>query len=241
MPKTFVTYLLDRTGSMGLIKQETIDGFNTYLSALQQAENADDIVFTLVQFYGRGADTIYQRIPVSEAEPLTEAVFQPRGRTPLIDAACKTLKAVERTVNGGGDTGSPDGPSPASTPRIVVCVQSDGDDNSSVEYSWPELQQLIVDKQAQDWQLIFIGAYIDAEAEAERIGLPAGNAIAYSTDDPAMQEAFESAAAKTAGFAKRPQDAAGDSSGQARPAAAEAPQPQPVAANEQKIPDDIAV
>ena len=82
MPKTFVTYLLDRTGSMGLIKQETIDGFNTYLSALQQADNADDIVFTLVQFHGRGANTIYQRIPVSEAEPLSEAVFRPRGRTP---------------------------------------------------------------------------------------------------------------------------------------------------------------
>ncbi|MFW6024603.1 MAG: hypothetical protein ACOC8P_03190 [Dichotomicrobium sp.] len=240
MPKTFVTYLLDRTGSMGRIKQETIDGFNTYLSALQQSDNADDFVFTLVQFYGRGADTIYQRVPVKEAEPLTEAVFQPRGRTPLIDAVCKTLKAVERTVDGG-HSGAPDGPPPAEAPRIVVCVQSDGDDNSSVEYSWTELQQLIADKQELGWELIFIGAYIDADAEAERIGLPAGNAIAYSADDPAMRDTFESAAAKTTGFARRPRDAAADPRGEVQQDAARNPQPQPVAANKQKIPDDIAV
>jgi hypothetical protein len=46
---TIVSFLLDRTGSMEAIKDETIGGFNAYLDALE-AEAGDLVVFTLLQF-----------------------------------------------------------------------------------------------------------------------------------------------------------------------------------------------
>jgi hypothetical protein len=43
---TIVSFLLDRTGSMDSIKDETIGGFNAYLDALE-AQAGDLVVFTL--------------------------------------------------------------------------------------------------------------------------------------------------------------------------------------------------
>jgi len=43
---TLVTFLLDRSGSMGQIWDETIGGFNVYLETLQKGDEA--IKFTLL-------------------------------------------------------------------------------------------------------------------------------------------------------------------------------------------------
>ena len=48
-PKTtFVSFLLDETGSMESIKDDTIGGFNAYVEKLQQSSG--DILFSLVSF-----------------------------------------------------------------------------------------------------------------------------------------------------------------------------------------------
>ena len=54
---TIVSFLLDRTGSMDAIKDETIGGFNAYIDALQ-AEAGDLVVFTLLQFDSQSIDTL---------------------------------------------------------------------------------------------------------------------------------------------------------------------------------------
>ena len=47
--RTLVTFLLDRTGSMEAIRDDTIGGFNAYLDGLKGNGEAE-IDFTLVQF-----------------------------------------------------------------------------------------------------------------------------------------------------------------------------------------------
>ncbi len=61
---TLVTFLLDRTGSMESIKDDTIGGFNAYLSALK-ADGAG-IEFSLLQFDSMSIDKVCVNIPVAD-------------------------------------------------------------------------------------------------------------------------------------------------------------------------------
>jgi hypothetical protein len=49
--RTLVTFLLDETGSMASIKDDTIGGFNSYLSTLKTSGTPID--FTLIKFDSR--------------------------------------------------------------------------------------------------------------------------------------------------------------------------------------------
>lgn len=240
MSETYVVFLLDRTGSMGRMKPATIEGFNTYLASLKEQSGSEHIVFTLIQFFGRGVDTVYQRVPLDEVQPLNAYRFQPQGRTPLVDAAYKTIAAVERTMAQVNQPEAPPGSSAsADTPNIVICIQSDGDDNASVEYDWADLRQLIAEKTAQGWKMLFMGAGIDAETQAEWMSLLPEHTLSYSMDTEATRQVFTFAAERTASFALVAATRPGASDNQMAPDGSVLHQP--ATTKKQKIPDDIAV
>ena len=119
-PHTLVTFLLDETGSMESIKDDTIGGFNSYLGSLKA--EAAPMDFTLIKFDSRRIEKVCVAVPVSQVAELTMESYQPGASTPLIDAAYKTIKAVEKSLNG-------------SNPKVVVCIQTDGHENASTEHT----------------------------------------------------------------------------------------------------------
>lgn len=186
--KTLVTFLLDRTGSMQSIKDDTIGAFNSYLDELQKG--GDDILFTLIQFDSTSTDKICVRTPVAEAPRLDHDNFKPRDMTPLIDASVKTIKAVERSL----------AEHPAD--KVVICILTDGDENRSTEYTWDNLAALIKEKREAGWQFNFMGAGIDAYKQGARMGILPADTMSYdSHDSQKTREAFASAAVNTRGFA----------------------------------------
>jgi hypothetical protein len=185
--QTNVTFLLDRSGSMEQIKRDTIGAFNAYLDGLDDA----DILFSLVQFDSQSLDKVCVRQPVKLAPRLTDANYTPRGSTPLIDAAYKTIKAVEASLNGDADS------------KVVICIQTDGEENSSTEHSWDDLNALIKEKTALGWQFNFMGASIDAYVQAQRMGVSAHATMSYDSFHPeTTREAFAASAQNTSMFAK---------------------------------------
>jgi hypothetical protein len=89
--------LLDRTGSMSSIKDETIGGFNAYLDTLER-EVGDLVEFTLLQFDSQSIDTLYVGAKLSAVERLTPETYQPRAYTPQIDACFNIIKLTEQAV-----------------------------------------------------------------------------------------------------------------------------------------------
>ncbi len=188
--RTLVTFLLDRTGSMEAIKDDTIGGFNAYLGGLQ--DDGELIDFTLVQFDSMGLEKICVAVPVAEAPQLTKDNFIPRASTPLIDAAVKTIKAVEASLDG------------KEAPQVVICIQTDGQENASTEHTWDELNALIKEKAAAGWQFNFMGAGIDAYEQGARMGLSADSTLSYDSKDAfATRAAFSSRAAAAADYSHR--------------------------------------
>ena len=161
--KTLITFLLDRTGSMAQIKQATIKAFNGYLDGLRgEFEGTTDelIEFTFLHFDSISLDTICIAEPVKKVAYLTDASYQPRAQTPLIDACVKTIRAVAKSLESRSDN-----------PKIVICFQTDGLENCSTEHTWNELNQLITEKTKEGWQFNFLGLGIDAYHQAEKMGI----------------------------------------------------------------------
>ena len=75
---TLITFLLDRSGSIESVRDDTIGAFNAYLDDLK-AEVGVDLIFNLVQFNGQGLEKVCVRRPVSEVHRLDRNSYVPRG------------------------------------------------------------------------------------------------------------------------------------------------------------------
>ena len=203
--RTLVTFLLDETGSMESIKDDTIGGFNSYLSTLKSS--ATPIDFTLIKFDSRRIEKVCVAVPVGEVKELDATTYNPGASTPLIDAAYKTIKAVEKSLNG-------------QTPKVVpVCIRSRSSREPSTEHA-DDLNALIKEKTAAGWQFNFLGTGIDAYDTGARMGVAAASTMSSGRSarhvrasyaamaDSALR--YASGAAPSAAFSLDERVAAGD-------------------------------
>lgn len=186
-PTTLVTFLLDRSGSMQMIKDDTIGGFNTYIDGLKAAPN---VVFSFLQFDSMSLDTVCKNTPIKDVPKLTGETFLPRGGTPLIDACYATVEAVAEALAHRDDK-----------PKVVICFQTDGEENQSRAHTFDELNDLIKSKIEQGWQFNFMGASIDAYQQATRMGISVANTVSYdSRQTGTTGQAFAASAQNTARY-----------------------------------------
>ncbi len=187
--RMLVTFLLDRSGSMSGCKAATIEAFNAYLGELK-APDTVAVDFTFLQFDSQSLDKICVAEPVANVKELTDATYLPRGGTPLIDASVKTINAVAASLAKRDDK-----------PKVVVCIQTDGQENESREHTWAELRELITAKQAEGWQFNFMGAGIDAYDSGQKMGISAMATMSYNQADAgATKSAFVASASLSKSF-----------------------------------------
>jgi hypothetical protein len=141
-------FILDRSGSMETCRTDTIGGFNAFLRE-QQAEGG---TLTLIQF-DHEYIMHYANKPIAEVEPLTEATFQPRGSTALLDAIGRAIKECKTQT----------------IPTVVILT--DGQENASHNYTKAHIKDLITERQDDGWTFVYLGANQDAFAEAGSIGI----------------------------------------------------------------------
>jgi len=77
---THITFVLDSSGSMAEIKDDTVGGFNTFLQ--EQVETEGSASVTLYDFNDT-INLVYQAQPIEEASELTGSNYSPGGRTAL--------------------------------------------------------------------------------------------------------------------------------------------------------------
>lgn len=189
---TLVTFVLDRSGSMKSCWDSTIEAFNGFVDGLRDTPQID---FTLVQFDHHGGVMDLNKVcvatPIKDAPKLDRENYVPRGSTPLIDAAYTVIKAVETSLLD----------KPKDT-KVVICIQTDGEENCSRTYNWEQLASLVKEKQDLGWQFNFMGAGIDAYQQGTRMGLTAAQTMSYDhTNRAATRAAFASRSQSYADYA----------------------------------------
>ena len=181
--KTHIYFVLDRSGSMASIANDVIGGFNTYLA--QQQADGDDAVMTLVQF---DSDDVHEVLadaaPIKTIQPLSSAVFVPRGGTPLYDAMGRVItEAIARETQLKGAE------EPAES--IVFVTFTDGEENQSQEFNRKSVFNLVKGKTKDGWTFVFMGANQDAYDSGTSMGVSMANSSNYIADSEGTSLAFQ--------------------------------------------------
>jgi uncharacterized protein YegL len=137
--------ILDRSGSMGGKEEDVIGGFNEFIAA--QRKVPGEACVTLVLF-DEQYQVVHNRVPLQDVPELTKETYHTRGSTALLDAVGKTLKSAE------------------SAKKAIVFIFTDGQENASKEWKLDAVKRLVEDRQKKGWDINFIGADIDAYADA---------------------------------------------------------------------------
>lgn len=168
--KTLIAALLDRSGSMASAVEATQDGFNELINGQKGKPGTARV--TLAQF-DNVYELVYQDKPIDEVPPL---VLIPRSMTALLDGVGKLIT----------DTGEALAKLPEDErPGTVIClIMTDGGENASQEWTWESVGKLIKTQERDyNWQFLFVGANIDAQAVAGRIGIRKDRAMRFNSHD----------------------------------------------------------
>lgn len=183
---TEIVFILDRSGSMTGLEADTIGGFNSVLQ--KNKEQKGSAVVSTVLFDDR-TDVICNRQDIKDVAPITAGEYYVRGCTALLDAVGGAIDHVTKVQKAL--------PKHRRAKNVMFVITTDGYENASRTYTYSDVEGLIKKKRKKGWEFVFMGANIDAAAEAARIGIPAGRAATYCADDFGTQAVYESVAAAT--------------------------------------------
>jgi uncharacterized protein YegL len=162
-PRLHLHVLLDRSGSMASMRDAVLAGF-AQLLVDQQAIGGPEPRITLVQFDNEDpAEVVLDAIRLHEARPLDAETFVPRGATPLLDATASLVERASRRVADRRRKGKRD-------ESIVVVTITDGCENASTRHSLKDVIRLVDAKKAEGWTFAYLGATLDAYADASSLG-----------------------------------------------------------------------
>ena len=169
---TELVFILDRSGSMAGLETDTIGGFNAMIE--KQKKEAGEALVTTVLFDNESV-TVHDRIPLQEVPPLTEKEYFTRGCTALLDAVGGTIRHIANIHRYIRREDVPE--------RTLFVITTDGYENASRYYDYDKVRRLIEhEKTKYGWDFLFLGANIDAAAEAKRFGIAADRAADYKCD-----------------------------------------------------------
>lgn len=167
---THISIILDRTGSMESIRDDTIGGFNAFLQ--EQKRQPGTATLTLVQFDTQDPYEVVHDFKLVGAVPeLTRETYVPRAATPLLDAIGRGINDLEQRIGAMEEESRP--------ASVVMVVITDGQENSSQEFRKDQVEKMIADKQEAGWQLVFLSADLDAIRDALDTGFAPRATMAF--------------------------------------------------------------
>lgn len=177
-----IVVILDRSGSMQRAKSDHEGGLQSFVD--DQKELEGDQKFTLIQFDSYDpCDVVYDGAPLQDVDKIE---LIPRGNTPLLDAIGKGLAHVSERFSKM--------PSP---PDHVLCmIVTDGLENASREMTKATVRSLVEEKEAAGWVMLFLGANIDAFAEASGIGISAVRSASFDNDGRGVKALYDNVSHK---------------------------------------------
>ena len=144
--------ILDESGSMHSIYSQALSALNETLSGIRntQAEYPHQHHFvTVITFEGQGTGAVKvrrDRVPVEKVEDMTEKDYRPGGCTPLYDAMGSAITSLSKVVSEGD--------------AVLVTVITDGEENSSQEYSGAGIRSLVSQMRERGWTFAYIGTVV---------------------------------------------------------------------------------
>ena len=169
---TELVFILDRSGSMSGLERDTIGGFNSMIEK-QKKEEGEALVSTVL--FDHESAVIHDRLPLDRVPPMTDKEYFTRGSTALLDALGGAIHHIGNVHKYARREDVPE--------KTLFIITTDGYENSSSRYDYEKVRKMIERQKAKyGWEFLFLGANIDAAAEAKRFGISADRAVNYKCD-----------------------------------------------------------
>lgn len=162
--------IMDKSGSMQGLKDDTIGGFNQLMS--DQKDTTGKLLVGLTMF-NTGVDVRFSGVPLGDVRPLRSDDYRPTGGTALLDAIGQTVTDI-----GSRLAKMPESERPG---QVIVAIFTDGQENSSHRFTKSQIRDMVkLQTETYKWIFMFLGAGIDAFAEAPSLGIDSAWAINYN-------------------------------------------------------------
>lgn len=203
---TDLNILVDRSSSMGSLVSAVRSGIKELIQEQKKQDGSCNL--TVAQFDRHMPivapnlfkDGLQQNIPTDEntiVDFLCEGVpldvvdagvmdgYEPRGSTPLLQAMKEFIDRIGARLRGLPENERPG--------RVVVVIQTDGEENSSFGVSFSQLKELVTQQEQQyKWQFVFLGANIDAFGAGASLGINMNSTLQYAANDAGVTKAYGS-------------------------------------------------
>lgn len=181
---TEIVLVLDRSGSMAVIKDDAEGGLRHLLEENKKAPGECHLTFY------RFDDVVERVFDAKDVKAIEERelVLEPRNCTALLDAMGR---AIDETGDRLSKTADSERPS-----KVIFVTVTDGMENASRRYSRQDIFDKITAQRAiYKWEFVFIGANQDAIATAQDLGIAAANAVTYRPSAAGTRNAYRGLAA----------------------------------------------
>jgi hypothetical protein len=181
-----IMLLIDRSGSMDLIREAAEEGINGFIKDQVNADGRRTI--RIAQFDSDSYPHYdgYQTVCES-TDPASIPPFQlsPRGSTALLDAMGRSIAEF-----GAELAALPEHQRPGT---VILAIMTDGKENASHEHTFPEIKAMVQRHEREfGWQVVYLGANQDAIAVGASLGVRSGQTMTYAATDSGTRSATSS-------------------------------------------------
>lgn len=169
---TELVFILDRSGSMSGLEEDTIGGFNSMIDK-QRKESGEALVSTVL--FDNVSEVVHDRVRLKDVPYMSGDEYYVRGCTALLDAVGGAIHHIGNVHKYARPEDRPE--------KTLFVITTDGMENASRRYDYARVRRMIErQKERYGWEFLFLGANIDAAAEARRFGIHEDRAVNYHCD-----------------------------------------------------------
>lgn len=159
--------IIDCSGSMYNISKDMAGAFNKFIE--EQKKIKGECLVTLVEFSDKHK-LVFKQKPIKEIP--TDYILEARGSTALFDAINYTFSLLDNS------------------PKTCMII-TDGGENASTEIKDKNIiLNMISDKKAAGWEIIYLGADHNVFEEGTKIGIDNNTIGVYNTNSVSVSNAF---------------------------------------------------
>ena len=179
---TELVFILDMSGSMEHLTDDTVGGFN---SLLKEHAGKEGEVLVTTYLFNSDSRMLHDRLPIREVPAMTTSDYRTGGCTALIDALGDAIRHIVSIYRYARKEDIPE--------HTIFVITTDGMENASHRYSAGQVRQMITHEQEKyGWEFIYLAANIDAVETAARYGIDRDRAINYMADSAGTEVLYES-------------------------------------------------
>lgn len=164
-----VLFILDKSGSMERLKDQMLDGMNEQIQELRKTGGAIKTYVSFVTFDST-VNVVRWNVPLEEFDDIKREEYVPDGMTAMLDAVGQSICRLRNETKNSVEDVS----------HLVVII-SDGAENSSGEYGWQSVADIINEVKNDHWTVTYMGANQDLSVISAQLGIAKGNITLWNT------------------------------------------------------------